>query len=406
MAATPRRGARSARARRRADAARGTQEQTPEAAAVARPEDRARAADAAARTDGAATGSGRFDRLSQHPAVRVGAYAWATLGIIGLLVVAGVVLLRLSLLWIPVLLALFPAALLEPSARWLRRQGLPPAAAALVTLVLFLALVGGVFGLLVPAVNAEIDGLRTSIEQGFDEIRSFLADGPLGLAPIQLDDLVEQARTLFVRTEGVSAGVFDAAVAVVEGLTGLILGLVVLFFYLKDGQRIGAWLRDLFPERLRADVAELGAIGWQTFGAYIRGQLIVALVDAVFIGIGLWILRVPLALPLAVVVFFGGLFPIVGAFLSGTFAVLVALADGGLVIALIVLAIVVGVQQLEGHVLGPVVLGRATEMHPLAVILSLTGGGMVLGVLGAFIAVPIVASVARGIGYIRARVPG
>src|SRR5690606_27671784 len=194
----------------------------------------------------------------------------------------GMVLVRLSLLWIPVLLALFPAALLEPAARWLRRRGLPPAAAALVTLVVFVALVGGVFGLLVPVVSAEIDGLRTSIQEGFDEVRSFLARGPLGFAPIQLDDVVEQARALFMRTEGVGAGVFDAAMAVVEGVTGVILGLVVLFFYLKDGQRIGLWLRDLFPERLRRDVEELGAIGWQTFGAYIRGQIFVAFVDAVF----------------------------------------------------------------------------------------------------------------------------
>lgn len=372
---------------------------------VTRPED----ADRAERAAAAAAEAPRPappSELTGHPAVRAGVYAWAVLGLVGLAMVAGVVLSRLSLLWIPVLLALFPAALLEPLASSLRRRGLVPAAAASLTLLLFVAVVAGIVGLLFPVVNAEIEGLRQSIEAGFDEVRSWLENGPLGLAPVRLDDLVEQARALFVRTEGVSEGVVDAAIVVVEGLTGIILGLVVLFFYLKDGNRIATWLRGLFPERIRPDVAQLGSIGWQTFGAYIRGQIIVALVDAVLIGIGLWILRVPLALPLAVVVFFGSLFPIVGAFVSGTFAVLVALADGGLVIALIALGIVVGVQQLEGHVLGPIVLGRATEMHPLAVILSLTAGGILLGVLGAFIAVPIVASLSRGIGYVRARVPG
>nr|MBA2578793.1 AI-2E family transporter [Euzebyaceae bacterium] len=158
------------------------------------------------------------------------------------------------------------------------------------------------------------------------------------------------------------------------------------------------------PRRARADAEAIGARVWFTIGAYIRGQLVIAVVDAVLIGLGLWIVGVPLALPLAVLVFFGGLFPIVGAVAAGIVAVLVALATGGLTSALIVLAIVVAVQQVEGHLLAPIVLGKATELHPVAVIAALTAGAVLLGVLGAFLAVPIAASATRAVGYLRTRV--
>jgi putative heme transporter len=343
-------------------------------------------------------------RLADRALVRVGAYAWAALGLLLVVVAVGRLLSVLSVLVIPLLLALFPAALLTPPTDRLKRQGAPPAVAALATILGFLVLLAGVVGVLVPQVIAEMPLLIDAVQDGLVRLDAFLRTGPLGLDPGALDEWIERVGEVAAGEEARRVALGLAA-AVVEGVVGLIFLFVALFFYLKDGERIAVWLRDLLPARMRGDANAMGRQAWSTIGSYFRGQLLVALVDAVFIGLGLWVLRVPLALPLAVLVFFGGLFPIVGAFLSGAVAVLVALATQGFWIALAVLGVVVAVQQLESNLLAPVVLGRATALHPLAVILALTAGGVTLGILGAFIAVPIVASVARAIGHLRSRPP-
>lgn len=339
--------------------------------------------------------------LSQHPLVRLGVYAWALVGLTLVLVGLAAVSTALRVLVAPLVLALFPAALLAPIAGWLMRRRVPPAAASLLVLLAGLGVLVGAIGLLTPAIAAELPGLADSVRQGLSELQAFLEAGPFGIDPARVERMMESLRTQGAQVAQQAAGTVAAAVA--EGIAGLIFGLVALFFYLKDGPRIAAWVRDLFPERTRADVQAIGTQTWTTVGAYFRGQLLVALIDAVFIGLGLFVLGIPLALPLAVLVFLGGLFPIVGAVVSGAIAVLVALADAGLGTALLVLAIVVAVQQLESNVFAPVVLGRATALHPLAVILAIAAGGVLLGVLGAFLAVPVAASVNRACGYLGAR---
>jgi putative heme transporter len=179
------------------------------------------------------------------------------------------------------------------------------------------------------------------------------------------------------------------------------LMLVTLFFFLKDGQRLTDGVISTAPPRHRRRLTEVAQRAWDTVGSYFRGQLLVALVDAVFIGIGLLILGVPLALPLAVLIFFGGLFPIVGAVTTGALAVLVALADAGPVTALIVLGLVLLVQQLESNVLEPLILGHVISLHPLVILLAITTGAVTLGILGAFLAVPVTATIARIIDYVR-----
>lgn len=339
--------------------------------------------------------------LSRHPFVRLGVYAWGLLGIVVVLLGAAQVVAELRLIVAPLVLALFPAALLAPFTRWLLRRGLPPAAASLVVIVSGLAVLSGAVGLLAPAIAAELPGVADSVRQGMSELQAFIEAGPFGIDPARIERVLENARIQGGAIAQEAAGTIATAIA--EGVAGVLLAVVALFFYLKDGSRIATWLRDLFPERMRSDVQVMASQTWMTVGAYFRGQLLVALIDAVFIGLGLVLLGVPLALPLAVLVFLGGLFPIVGAVASGAIAVLVALADAGLGTALLVLALVVAVQQLESNVFAPVVLGRATALHPLAVILSITAGGVVLGVLGAFLAVPVVASINRAASYLRVR---
>jgi predicted PurR-regulated permease PerM len=341
--------------------------------------------------------------LSNHRLVRAGAYSWAVIGLLAVTYALFTVLGRLTVVVVPLVLALFPATVLAPGVRWLVRRKTPPAIAALMGLVALIGLLTALFAFLVPQVQQELGALGRNLQEGYTQVEQFLANGPLGFAPIELGSLIEQAQQRLAQSEGLAGNVLEFANLVVEGFAGILLMLFALFFYLKDGQRIGAWLRSLFPATAQDDAEVVGGIVWLTIGGYIRGQLLVALVDAVFIGLGLVILRVPLALPLAVLVFFGGLFPIVGAVLSGTVAVLVALATNGLTSALLVLALVLAVQQLESHLLAPIVLGRATQMHPLAVVAALTAGGVLLGVLGAFLGVPVAASIARAVNYLRQR---
>ncbi|MPZ86688.1 MAG: AI-2E family transporter [Nitriliruptorales bacterium] len=343
-------------------------------------------------------------RQRSHPFLQIGRYAWATVGIVAVLVVLGFISSRLTLVVVPLTLALFPAALLAPVAACLKRHRVPPGLASLLTILGLLLLLGATIGGLVPVVTAEIPDLVESFQQGVAELEAFLQANPFGMGIGGIEELIEQGRRQLQEAAGqIATGAFAFAGQAAEVLVGMVFLFVVLFFYLKDGDRIGGGILGTFPERMRPDVEAIGGRVWYTVGRYFRGQLLIALVDAVLIGIGLLILGVPLALPLAVLVLFGGLFPIVGALVSGFVAVLVALADGGITTALLTLALIVGVQQAEGNVLEPLVLGRAISLHPLIVLGALTAGGVTLGVLGAFLAVPVAASVARVVDYARER---
>lgn len=345
----------------------------------------------------------RSRALMDSPFVRAGVYGWAFVGILVLLLAAGYVMQRLNLVVVPLILALFPAAVLAPPAAALKRH-MPNALAALVVVLGVLGLLAGTIAIFVEPVSQEVPGIIETASDGAAQIQEFLEEGPFGLAPVPVQDLIDEARIRIQEQSGaITSGALSAVGTIAQGVTGLVFALVALFFYLKDGPIIARWLHSLFPARFQPDAEAIGSRMWQTVGAYIRGQLFVAFVDGLFIGLGLWVLRVPLALPLGVLVFFASLFPIIGAVISGALAALVALATNGLTTALLVIVVVVIVQQVESNVLAPVVLGRATQLHPLATILSLTAGGILLGVLGAFIAVPIVASAARAVGYLRNR---
>ena len=351
-----------------------------------------------------ATAQRRDRRWTDGGLVRAGGTAWAVLGIIALVVLLAYAMSQLTVVIVPLVLALFPAAVLVPPTSALKRRGVPAGLAALIVMVGALGLLIGLFGALMPAVAAELGGLAENLEEGYTQVRRYLANSPLDLRTVTLDQAIEQFREQATQEGGELGGrILEAGTVVVEGIAGLALALFALFFYLKDGPRIAGWIASLFPARVRADAQGIGDRVWFTIGAYIRGLLVIGLADAILIGAGLFFIGIPLALPLAVLVFFGALFPIVGAFLAGTVAVLVALATNGIAPALAVLALIVVVQQLEGHILTPIMLGRATELHPLAVIAALTTGAVLLGVLGAFLSVPVAASIARAVAYLRNR---
>ncbi|TFV67260.1 UNVERIFIED_ORG: AI-2E family transporter [Bacillus sp. AZ43] len=292
---------------------------------------------------------------------------------------------------VPVIVALLLAALFQPGAAGLVRRGWPPSLAAFVMLVVGLGVVSGIITLVVQQVSTGFSDLAEQVSEGIGQVQSFVVR-TFPITRGQLEDAVAQAQdTLVDNQDTIASGAITTAATVGEVFTGIVLALFTLFFFLKDGRSIWLWLVGLFPRDSRAFLDEAARRAWRTLISYVRATVAVALVDAVGIGIGLAVLQVPLVIPLAALVFLGAFIPIIGSFLAGSVAVLVALVSKGPITALIALAIVVLVMQLEGHVLQPLLLGRAVHVHPLAVVLAIAAGLLVGGIFGALIAVPTVA---------------
>ncbi|MGV8970011.1 MAG: AI-2E family transporter [Microbacteriaceae bacterium] len=310
--------------------------------------------------------------------------------IIGLAAVVVFGLVKLKLVVIPVLIALIIAAASAPATAWLRNKGLPPIAAAWITLLTGILVLGGVVTLIVFAVRNQWGELADSAVQGLDKLQAFLVSGPLPFDEAQIEEARLAIIDFFTSAQFGSGALAGVSVAG-NFLAGAILAIVILFFFLKDGDVIWAFfLKPLTKER-KARGERIGVTSVKVLGGYVRGTSIVALVDASAIGIGLAILGVPLALPLAVIVFLGAFIPLLGATLAGILAALVALVANGPVVALIVVLIVIGVQQLEGNFLQPVVMAQSLKLHPLVILVALTAGTIVGGITGAVLAVPIAA---------------
>ena len=295
---------------------------------------------------------------------------------------------RLNTVVIPLVIALILASALHPLTRWLERHGWPRGLAALSTLLLGLVLLAGVTAGIIVAVVAQWASLVAAASGGVDRLERSLAASGLPIDQAQFENARRSAVAFF--TDGSFAQTALAGLSTVTSLiTGLVLLLFVLFFFLKDGAPIWRFLLQPFHGEARARADRIGTSAVTVLGGYVRGTAIVALFDAVFIGLGLVILRVPLALALAVLMFATAFIPVIGSILAGSVAALVALVTGGPVQALIVIAIVVGVNQFEGNVLQPVVMGRTVSLHPLTILLVLTAGTVLAGIVGALLAVPI-----------------
>ncbi|MFD6399276.1 AI-2E family transporter [Nocardia sp. NPDC060249] len=315
--------------------------------------------------------------------------------------VLGTITARLWVVILPVALAVVVTTILWPLTRWLIRRKLRPALAASITLLGFVAVLAGVVASIVPSVADQAPQLADKATDGVNQVRDWIQGPPLRIRDEQLDSAVE-AIVGRLQSSGaqIANGVFTGVSTATSLLITVFLVLVLVFFFLKDGPRFLPWMHQVFGNRSGRHVEAVLDRVWATLGGFIRTQAIVSMVDAVLIGASLFILDVPLALVLSVITFIGGFIPMVGAFVAGALAVLVALVGNGLTTALIVLGIVIAVQQLEGNVLQPVLQSRSMELHAVIVLLAVTAGGSLYGITGAFLAVPVVAMIAVIIRYI------
>ncbi|MBO4207691.1 AI-2E family transporter [Micromonospora echinofusca] len=306
-----------------------------------------------------------------------------------------------SVVW-PLVIALLLTTLTWPSARFLRRHGWPPALAASTVTVLFLLAAAGTVVLIAVPVASQSGELADGVVKGIQQLREWASGPPLNIGD---DEVSKGLDTAVARVQDSVGSIITAAVTgvgtVVNGVVTAFLALFLMFFFLKDGPRFLPWLTRQLPGRLATDVPVVAARSWDTLGAFVRSQAFVGLLDAVFIGLGLWIVGVPLVLPLAVLTFVSAFVPIVGALFAGFVAVLIALVSNGPTDALIVLAIIIAVQQLEGNVFQPMVQSRGLGLHAAVVLLAVTLGGSLAGIVGSLLAVPAAALIAVGWNYLR-----
>ncbi|MFK3985019.1 AI-2E family transporter [Micromonospora sp. NPDC050397] len=321
-----------------------------------------------------------------------GAWSWRLLAI-GLVTYA---LLRLigtiRIVIIPLVIALLLSALLAPAVGWLLRARFPRSLATALVLVGGIAAVVGTLTRVVTEFIGGVPELSKNASEGIRQIQNWLRTGPLHLSDNQLNSYIDEAQKwIDENTQALTSGALSTATTLFELLTGALLVLFATFFFLRDGGKIWRFLVRLLPVNARWRIDDAGRASWMTLVAYVRATVLVAFIDAVGIGIFLVIFDVPFAFPLAALVFLGAFIPIVGAALSGAVAVLVALVDSGPVTAAIILGVVIGVQQIEGHILQPLIMGRAVAIHPLAVIVGIAAGVVLAGIVGALVAVPLIA---------------
>ncbi len=310
---------------------------------------------------------------------------WRLLGWIAVTAVAFFCLYHLRTVVISIIIGVFLTALLLPPARWLRSRGLGRAAATAIVFAGAVLLAAGLGALLVPPTVASVSELRASLGQVLDDLHRLTAR--FGLDDQQIlaqarDYLSDQGRTI---TTGALAGVRTVG----EVVVGAVLAIILSIYFVHGGDHLFRWLVALVPAPARTRVTEAGDLVFSVIGRYIRGVAIVGLVDGFFIGVALWILGVPMALPLAVLTFVGAFLPVVGAFFAGLLAAVVALVAKGWLVALIVVAVTVAVQQIEGHVLAPQIYGRALDLPGAVILVAITVGSVVAGITGAFLAAPV-----------------
>ncbi|MET9541464.1 AI-2E family transporter [Streptomyces sp. NPDC006553] len=321
------------------------------------------------------------------------------------LLMAGVALWVLGRMWSvvwPLVVGLILTTLTWPPARFLRRHGWPPALAAAVVTVSFILAVVGIVALISVPVASQSGELSDGVVEGIQRLREWAAGPPLNIGDDEISGALDTAMARVQDSIGSMVTAIATGVGTVfNGVVTAFLALFLMFFFLKDGPRFLPWLTRQLPGRLAVDVPIVAERSWDTLGAFVRSQAFVGLLDAVLIGLGLWILDVPLVLPLAVLTFVTAFVPIVGALFAGLVAVLIALVSNGVTDALIVLAIIVVVQQLEGNVFQPMIQSRGLGLHAAVVLLAVTLGGSLAGIVGSLLAVPVAALIAVFWNYLR-----
>ncbi len=310
---------------------------------------------------------------------------------------AGIVFasIKLSVIVIPAVLAIIIASAFAPMLHWLRKIGLSRSLAAVICLLTGLVVLGNVAWLIVTQVQSDWPELAEQAKAGFNQAVAWVQSFDFAVDVKQFEELQAQA-VKFLTSANFASGAVSGVLKVGQILTSLVLMIIMLFFFLKDGDLIWGFFTRGAQGALKQKTQRVGQQSVRVLGAYVRGTATVALVDATGIGIALVLLQIPLALPLAIIVFLGSFIPIIGATIAGVLAALVALVTSGWVGALIVILVVIVIQQLEGNFLQPYVMGSALKLHPLVIILSLMAGSVLMGITGALLAVPFTA-VAWGI---------
>lgn len=342
---------------------------------------------------GKSGGERRQDAEAVHPIVRQAAeWCWRLLIIFAAVLAVAYLARKLSSVTIPMSIALLGAALMAPLVNWMQRFGVPRAIGVFVTLVGALGLLAGIMTFVVEQFVTGVPQLSDEFKTSVHQVQDWLINGPLHLS----NDQIRNAGDTIVKTvesnkDALTNGALTTATVIGEFFTGAFLTLFILIFFLYGGDQIWGFVTRIVPTAHRERVRTAGRLGFGTLTGFVRATVLVAAVDAIGIGSGLAILSVPLALPLASLVFIGAFIPIVGSFIAGSVAVFIALMTKGLVTALIVLGITIAVMQLEGHVLQPLLMGRAVRIHPLAVVLAIAAGVVLAGLAGGLLAVPFVA---------------
>ncbi|MEJ8281667.1 AI-2E family transporter [Pseudonocardia spirodelae] len=322
------------------------------------------------------------------------------------LIAVGLVLVGylIGALWVvlwPVVLAVLLATILRPPAALLIRWRFPPALAAALVLLVGLGAVSGLFVAIAPSIAGQTQQITSGVIAALGQIQQWVSGPPLNLGEGQIGDIVAQVTQQLQQSATQIAGsVLTGVSTLASGLVAVVLALVLTFFFVKDGPRFLPWLTSITGRSAGGHIAEVLRRMWQVLGGFIRVQALVSLIDAVFIGVGLVLLGIPLALPLAVLTFIGGFIPIVGAVVAGALAVLIALVTQGFTTALAVVVLVIAVQQVEGNVLQPILQGQSLKLHGAVVLLAVTAGGSLYGIAGAFLAVPVAAVVAVLMRYL------
>jgi predicted PurR-regulated permease PerM len=336
---------------------------------------------------------------SVHPVVRkAAAWSWRLLVLLAAVLAVGWLVKRLEVIFVPVALALMLSALLLPGVDWLDRHRVNRGLAVFLLLLGGLAALAGILAFVVSQFIDGVPGLVEQVTRLIDSTRRWLVEGPLHLSRDQVNNIGNTVTVMLQKNQAkLTSGALSTAATITEIITGAFVVLFTVIFFLYGGRNIWRFLVQIFPAEVRQRVHDAGVAGFRSLIGYVRATFLVALVDAGGVGIGLAIMTVPLALPLASLVFLGAFIPLVGAVLSGLLAVIVALIAKGWVYALITLGLLIGVNQVETHVLQPLVMGRAVSIHPLAVVLGISTGTILAGIVGALLAVPTIAFIDRAV---------
>jgi len=335
-----------------------------------------------------------------------GAASWRLLAVAAAILATLYLLSILRVVVLPVIVAILVTTLLTPPVRALRNRGVPGGAAAgLVMLgaaLLFALLVAAI----APTIAGQSDELQTGVEDGVRQVGDVLAEPPFNLSQQEISDRIDEGLERLQENSGpLTEGVQSGAILLGEIITGLIITVLLTFFFLKDGAGMWRWITDFAGRDRREAWDEVGGRIFVALGGYVRGIALVGLVDAILIGIALLVIGVPLVVPLMVLTFIGAFLPLIGAFLAGLAAVLIALVFNGLIAALFVLGAIVVVQQVEGHLLYPLLMGRTVNLHPAVILVALGVGGIIAGIIGVFLAVPVAGVISVLLSYVRRKPP-